>query len=115
MSTISTTLATNVLVVKFLDSRIIETTRIREIAEDLSKLLDQPQAEKFLLSFHDVQFMSSEMIGRLIEFKKKCDDKKIQVCFSDFTKDLLTAIKILRLHKRWTIYDSEFKALRKMQ
>lgn len=114
MSTISTTLVDNVLVVKPLESRIVETTRIREIAEELSNLLQDPPAKLFLLSFHEVQFMSSEMIGRIIEFKKKCETEGVDLRFSDFSSDLMTAIKLLQLHRRWEIYDNEFKALQKM-
>lgn len=102
----------DVFTIKFRDPKIIDSPRIREIGEDLGKSIANLETNKVVLSFTGVAFMGSAMIGKIIEFKKKCDNAGLDVRFCEISKNIMEAVTVLQLHRRWTIYKTMDEALK---
>ena len=111
MSTLQSKYEDNVFVIYFTDMKIIDDPRIGEIAEDLEKCLTNIETDKILLSFRGVAFMGSAMIGKIIDFKRKCDNAGIDLRFCNICDNIMDAVTILQLHKRWKIFPTETEGI----
>ena len=104
MSTITWESQGGVLVIRFLDSRILDETKIRQIGEELTALVNRTEEPNLLLDFRDVQFMSSSMLGTLIRFHKKCKEFKVHLKLCHIAPDILQVFKLTRLNKVFDIH-----------
>lgn len=75
------------------------------------KIEEAPPAHDFLLSFKDVQYMSSLFIGRLMGFYKKLAAKQSRLMLCDMHDQLVTVIRLARLEKQMPIYPDRAQAL----
>src|ERR1700684_497663 len=73
----------DVLVVNFVDKKILDEQNIQIIGEQLFGLVDQNN--KILLNFGDVEYLSSAALGKLIALNKKvkASDGRLILCNID--------------------------------
>jgi anti-sigma B factor antagonist len=83
-------------------------TCIVEIQEELNKLVDGEGAGalKMLLSFANVEHMSSAALGMLITLNKRVKEKGGQLKLSDIKPQIFEVFKITRLNQMFSIYDT---------
>ena len=98
------------LVIYFTDARILDETHINQIGKELIELLDKTDEGNVLLNFHQVRFMSSAMLGKLVQFHKKCKEYKTKLKMCDISSDIMEVFKLTRLNKLFDIYHDEEKA-----
>ena len=79
MSTLLNRTHEDILIVYFQDVRIIDETRIQSLGNELLDLVNNGKYNKIILNFQNVSFMSSAMIGKLIQFAKRCKTADIQL------------------------------------
>ncbi len=101
-----------VLVAKFTDAKILDETKIQQIAKAMMDLVPQATEKKLLLDFSGVLFMSSAMIGKLVLFNKKCQGAEVQLKMCCIDKNLMDVFKITRLDKVFGIYADQDKAVK---
>src|SRR6056297_4128894 len=100
-----------VLVVGFMDSKILDSQRIEQVGRELQEAVPQAVHKKLLLNFRGVSFMSSAMITKLVMLNKTCKAQGISLKFSDVSPNVMEVFKITKLNKLFDIYDSEEKAI----
>ena len=114
MSTIDTRIEAGVLVIYLQDVRIIDERRIAALGQELTELVHDTECKQIILSFNNVGFMSSAMIGKLVAFDKKCKslDMKLRLC--DIGENVDEVFKLMRLDKVFSIDKTEEEALQQL-
>lgn len=100
-----------VTVVNFRHTSILDAAAIEVIRKELCALIDEQARRKVILDFAHVKFLSSTMLGVLIDLHKKSRliDGKIVVC--GLRPQLYKVCKIMNLHKLLEFADDEEQAL----
>ena len=104
-----------VSVVEFADRKILDELCISEIREELSKLVVDADGIKLLLSFKNVEHLSSAALGVLITLNKQVSDHHGKLKLSDITPQIYEVFKITRLNKLFDIHDTTEQALASFQ
>jgi anti-sigma B factor antagonist len=97
----------DVTVVYFTDAQILDEHKIVQ----LNDAADRAAAGKLLLNFSDVQFMSSAVLGKLVNLNKKCKADQTNLKMCNINPKILEVFKITKLNKVFDIHETEEKAL----
>ena len=95
-----------VQVVEFADRKILEEPSITEIGAELSRLIAGQEGVKLLLSFKNVEHLSSAALGMLITLNKQVSEQQGKLRLSDITPQIYEVFKITRLNKLFEIHDT---------
>jgi len=98
-------------VVEFSDRKILEELSISEIGEEFSSLVQDRQGIKLLVSFRNVEHLSSAALGMLITLNRQIDENDGSLKLSDIAPPIFEVFKITRLNKLFDIYDKVEDAL----
>ena len=91
-------------VVEFTDRKILDELSIHEIGEELSRIIAETGKVKMLLSFNNVDHLSSAALGMLINLNKQVAAKKGELKLSDISPPIFEVFKITRLNKLFNIH-----------
>lgn len=100
-----------VKLVEFSDRKILEELSITEIGDQLSKLVAGGDGVKLLVSFNNVEHLSSAALGMLIKLNKQVTDAKGFLKLSDICPQIYEVFKITRLNKMFEIHETADGAL----
>jgi anti-sigma B factor antagonist len=100
-----------VSIVEFADRKILEELSIQEIGEELDRLVESEPGIRLLLSFRDVDHLSSAALGMLINLKKKIAAQNGAMRLSDINRQIFEVFKITRLDRIFDIHESADQAL----
>ncbi len=100
----------DVSIVEFSDRKILDELSILEIQEELEKLVDQSGGGKLILSFKNVEHLSSAALGMLITLKNKVEKQEGRLRLSDINPQIFEVFKITRLNKMFEIHATLEKA-----
>jgi len=98
-------------VVHFEDDQIDSEELIRKIGDQLYGLVEEKEGSKLLLDFSGVRHLSSSMIGKLINLKRKSVAVHGQVKICCLSPYLRTIFDVCRLDRVFDIYNDEQDAL----
>lgn len=112
MSTLLTRTEAGILLIYFQDVRIIDERRITGLGQELTDLINNSDHERVILNFQNVSFMSSAMIGKLVEFENKCKAAKIALRLCNINDNVEEVFNLMRLNKVFTIDPDEESALK---
>lgn len=94
-----------VLVVGFKQTSILDQMTIDQIGREFEQAqLEASGNRKLVLNFHAIEFMSSAMLGKLIQLQKRCKADKIKLKLSGVSNNTLDVFKITRLDKLFEMY-----------
>ena len=99
-----------VSLIEFADRKILDEMCIQEIQQELTKLVEVESPGNILLSFKNVEHLSSAALGMLIMLKKKVEEKQGRLKLSDINPQILEVFKLTRLNKVFDIHPSADKA-----
>jgi len=89
--------------VEFEDRKILDELCIQEIQEELTRLVEEQENQRLLLSFKNVEHLSSAALGMLITLKKKIESRGGKLKLSDINPQIYEIFKITRLNKIFDI------------
>lgn len=112
MATLLTRSEEGVLLVYFQDVRIIDESRINSLGLELNELTNNTDNDKIIVNFQNVSFMSSAMIGKLVQFGKKCKSGEIKLRFCNINENVLEVFTLMKLNKVFEIDKDEAAALK---
>ena len=112
MSTLLTRTESDILVIYFQDVRIIDERRIQSLGQELGELLNATENKRVILNFQNVSFMSSAMIGKLVEFEKKCKAAEIALRLCNINENVEEVFNLMQLNKVFSIEKDEETALK---
>jgi len=97
--------AGDVVVCSFNQASILDQAVIDQIGREFDQVgLEASGTRKLLLDFRAVEYMSSAMLGKLIQLHKRCKNDKIKLKLCGISKNPLDVFKITRLDKLFEIY-----------
>jgi anti-sigma B factor antagonist len=99
-----------ILTVIFDDERILDETKLEEVGRDLMEKLNATTEERVILDFRKVKFMSSAMLGKLVQVHKKSKEFKVNLKLAAIDPEIRTVFKITKLDKLFDIEDDETAA-----
>ena len=105
-SHISATNSGAITIVEFSDRKILDELSINEIGDELSKLVSDQEKIKLLLSFRNVEHLSSAALGMLITLNKNVQEKRGELKLADISPQIYEVFKITRLNKLFSIHDT---------
>lgn len=110
-SHLTVTNSDGVKVVAFADRKIIEEMCISKIGEELAELVEGVRGVKLLLSFENVEHLSSAALGMLITLNKQVGEHKGELKLADIIPQIYEVFRITKLNKLFDIHDTAEKAL----
>lgn len=102
----------DLLVLSFVDKKIIDQQRITQIDADLQYATGLASHHRVLVDFSGLAFMSSAMIGALLRFQKKCDGESIKVKFCNISSEIQEVFRTMKLKKIFSIHKTREDAVK---
>jgi anti-sigma B factor antagonist len=103
--------ANGIALVEFADRKILEELSIQEIGQELERLVGSEPGIRMLLSFRNVDHLSSAALGMLINLNKKVKEQKGALRLSDINRQIFEVFKITQLNRVFDIHDTQDQAL----
>lgn len=88
----------------------MDESQLKRIYNDVMALLDKSTEQQVILDFSKTQFMSSSMLGKLVQVYKKCKEYKVKLKLCGISPEIHEVFKITRLHKLFDIETDEARA-----
>ena len=111
---ISVDYAKDATIVGFTDEKILEETDIKALRESIMSVIGQAERINLILDFGNVQFLSSAVLGLLIQISKRIYEQggKLKLC--NINPKIYEIFKITRLTKTFDIYKDVEGAVRSL-
>ena len=100
-----------VIRIEFVDRNILDEANIQQIGEEISRLIDSNSQPKILISFQNVDHLSSAALGTLITINNKVRGKDGQLRLAEIDPQIYEVFVITKLNKLFQIYDSADQAM----
>ena len=101
----------DVTIATFHSARLLDTAHVEAIGDELYHLVERKDRRKLILDFTDVKFLSSAMLGVLLNVHSKIGKLEGQVVLCGLRPELYKVFKISKLEKLFPSYADEAKAL----
>ena len=101
----------NVIVVSFVDTKIVSEDQVQEVSDELHALVEEGVKKRILLNFGRVQYCSSTVLGRLVTLKRRIDSGKGKLKLCCIHPELMAPFKLTGLDRVFEIYTDEQLAL----
>ena len=100
-----------VTVVRFVDRKILDTENIQQLGDELFHLVEKQGRKNLLLSFVNVEFLSSAALNKLIILDRKIKAASGKLKLSNLRPEIHEVFVLTRLNQLFEIKDSEAEAL----
>jgi len=97
--------------IEFLDRNILDEANIQQIGEDITRLVEEETQPKLLISFANVDHLSSAALGTLITINNKVRAKDGQLRLADIDPQIYEIFVITKLNKLFQIHEDAQSAL----
>ena len=97
--------------VEFIDRNILDESNIQQIGEEIGELVEAAPSPRLLISFSNVDHLSSAALGTMITINNKIKVKKGQLRLANIDPQIFEVFKITKLDKLFQIHDTTEAAL----
>ncbi|TVQ54474.1 MAG: anti-sigma factor antagonist [Phycisphaerales bacterium] len=97
--------------VEFIDRNILDEANIQRIGEEIGQLIDAQPQPRLLISFQNVDHLSSAALGTLITINNKIKSKDGQLRLADIDPQIYEIFVITKLNKLFKIYKTSEEAI----
>ena len=98
--------------VEFIDRNILDEANIQLIGEELTSLIDAAPKPKLLISFANVDHLSSAALGTLITVNNRIRNAGGQLRLADIDPQIYEVFVITKLNKLFDIRENSAEALK---
>jgi anti-sigma B factor antagonist len=106
---------TDVHIIEFMEVRILDQLAIDKIKTDILNMVAEAGVPKFIISFENVKYISSAVLGMLMTVNKHVMGKQGELRLASIDKSLMEVFKLTRLDKILKIFGSTDDALKKFE
>jgi len=99
-----------ITLVEFTDRNILDEANIQAINEEITGVIDQSQTPRVLISFSNVDHLSSAALGALITINNKIREKEGQLHLANIDPQIYEVFVITRLNKLFNIHETTDEA-----
>lgn len=92
--------------VEFVDRNILDEANIQAIGDEIAALVEAEPKPKILISFQNVEHLSSAALGQLITINNKIRQRSGQLRLANIDPQIKEVFQITKLHKLFQIHDS---------
>ena len=96
--------------IDFIDRNILDEANIKAIGEDLAQIIESSENPKLVISFANVDHLSSAALGQLISVNSKVREHSGQLRLSDISPQIYEVFAITKLNKLFEIHETSAKA-----
>jgi len=97
--------------IEFLDRNILDEANIQQIGDEIVKLVESHQQPRVLISFRNVDHLSSAALGTLITINNKVKARSGQLRLAEIDPQIYEVFVITKLNKLFEIHDTVEKAM----
>jgi anti-sigma B factor antagonist len=97
--------------VEFVDRNILDEANIQQIGEEICGLIEAEPLPRMLISFENVDHLSSAALGTLITINNKIRGKDGQLRLANIDPQIYEVFVITKLNKLFQIHDSFEQAM----
>jgi anti-sigma B factor antagonist len=97
--------------IEFIDRNILDEANIQQIGDEITRLIDSQPQPKVLISFENVDHLSSAALGTLITINNKIRTKDGQLRLANIDAQIYEVFVITKLNKLFQIHESAEQAL----
>jgi len=99
----------------FRDRNLLEEFHIHMMGVEIGQIIDEATKPKVLISFKNVEHLSSAALGSLITINNKIKDKEGQLRLSDIDTRVYEIFLITKLNTLFQIYDKAEEAIKSFE
>jgi anti-sigma B factor antagonist len=97
--------------IEFVDRNILDEANIQQIGAEITKIVDAKANPKILISFANVDHLSSAALGTLITINNRVRSKEGQLRLAHIDAQIYEVFVITKLNKLFQIHDTAQQAL----
>lgn len=98
-------------IVEFVDRNILDEANIKQIGDEIGAVIDGSPAPKIVISFTNVEHLSSAALGTLITVNNRVRGKGGQLRLASIRPEIHEVFEITRLTRLFEIHDDIEAAL----
>lgn len=102
----------NVSQVEFVDRNILDEGNIQMIGEEIARLIDAEPSPRLLISFANVEHLSSAALGTLITINNRIRARSGQLRLANIDPQIYEVFVITRLNKLFQIHETTEEAMK---
>jgi anti-sigma B factor antagonist len=100
-----------VTIVEFVDRNILDEANIQQIGDEISSIIDQQDRPRLVVSFANVEHLSSAALGTMITINSKIRAKDGDLRLADIDPQIYEVFVITKLNKLFNIHDTTQEAV----
>ena len=100
-----------ITLIEFIDRNILDEANIQQIGDEIGKLVDEASQPKMLISFENVDHLSSAALGTLITINNKIRNKDGQLRLANIDPRIYEVFVITKLNRLFQIHDNAEQAI----
>lgn len=97
--------------IEFVDRNILDEANIQQIGEEIGAIVDASEQPQVLISFENVDHLSSAALGTLITINNKIRNKDGQLRLANIDSQIYEVFVITKLNKLFQIHETSDQAL----
>jgi len=97
--------------IEFIDRNILDEGNIQAIGEELGRIIDADAEPRLLISFANVDHLSSAALGTLITVNTKIRNRGGELRLADIDPQIREVFAITKLNRLFQIHDTSQEAL----
>jgi anti-sigma B factor antagonist len=97
--------------VEFIDRNILDEANIQQIGDELAEIIESRNTPKLLISFNNVDHLSSAALGTLITVNNKIKAKGGKLRLADIDPQIYEVFVITKLNRIFDIHDTVDEAV----
>ncbi len=97
--------------IEFIDRNILDEASIQQIGEEITRLIDAQANPRVLISFSNVDHLSSAALGTLITINNKIRSKDGQLRLANIDPQIYEIFVITKLNKLFQIHETTDEAM----
>ena len=97
--------------IEFVDRNILDEANIQQIGEEIGQIVDAHAQPKLLISFDNVDHLSSAALGTLITINNKIRGKDGQLRLANIDQQIYEVFVITKLNKLFQIHEATDQAM----
>ncbi|MHC5005157.1 MAG: STAS domain-containing protein [Planctomycetota bacterium] len=97
--------------IEFVDRNILDEANIQQIGDEINAIVDGQDTPKVLISFENVDHLSSAALGTLITINNKVRGKDGELRLANIDRQIYEVFLITKLNKLFQIHDTRDEAL----
>ena len=97
--------------IEFVDRNILDEANIQQIGDEITEIIESADEPKVLISFENVEHLSSAALGTLITVNNQVKARDGQLRLSDISPQIKEIFSITRLDRLFQIHDTSDAAM----